>query len=167
VEGDLKDSLDGQEEILTYTATMSDDIEEEVASFSGITADAKLKIETTAKRAFIDNVEVISETTEETECSGTPEGGEVSITPPSGVPGSSYTVSATGYTEGEGISYQWQSNTNSAGWSDEGPAVEDYADMEGTAGAEGDVVEWRLVVTCTASGESAESTTAIYTVEEE
>lgn len=59
VEGKLKVSIDGQSQTLDYTAKMADPFEEISATFAGITAGSKLKIETTAKRAFIDNVEII------------------------------------------------------------------------------------------------------------
>jgi len=61
VEGDLIVSIDGQSETLSYTAVMADDFEMITASFEGVTAGSNLKIETSAKRAFIDNVEIICE----------------------------------------------------------------------------------------------------------
>ncbi|MGB7499006.1 MAG: M36 family metallopeptidase, partial [Moheibacter sp.] len=68
VEGDLKVSIDGQEQILSYTAKMADPFELVTATFTGVAAGSKLKIETTAKRAFIDNVEII--------CDGSGGGGD-------------------------------------------------------------------------------------------
>lgn len=62
VEGDLKISIDGQEETLTYAAKMADPFEEISANFIGVTAGSNLKIETTARRAFIDSVAVICNT---------------------------------------------------------------------------------------------------------
>ncbi|MFA7449172.1 MAG: hypothetical protein WCY77_12120, partial [Weeksellaceae bacterium] len=59
VEGDLKVSMDGQEQTLSYTAKMADDFEEIAALFTGVTPGSTLKIETTAKRAFIDRVEIM------------------------------------------------------------------------------------------------------------
>src|SRR5690554_5362746 len=61
VEGDLIVSIDGQSETLSYTAKMADDFEMITASFEGVTAGSNLRIETSAKRAFIDNVEIICE----------------------------------------------------------------------------------------------------------
>src|SRR5690625_5573213 len=61
VEGDLIVSIDGPSETLSYTAVMADDFEMITASFEGVTAGSNLKIETSAKRAFIDNVEIICE----------------------------------------------------------------------------------------------------------
>jgi len=100
------------------------------------------------------------------DCSGTPEGGTVTVNPETGNPGSTYTVSASGYSIGNGLSYQWQSNTNGEGWVNEGAASSEYASYIATAPEEvGDEVEWRLEVTCTLSGETALSTIAIFTVE--
>ncbi|MFA7470394.1 MAG: hypothetical protein WCY63_07450, partial [Weeksellaceae bacterium] len=44
------------------------------------------------------------------DCEGTPDGGTASVNPESGNMGSTYTVTATGYSYGLGMSYQWQSN---------------------------------------------------------
>ena len=49
-------------------------------------------------------------------CSGTPTGGSLTVTPTSGAPGSTYGVTATGYTTGTSLTYQWQySDTGAAG----------------------------------------------------
>lgn len=94
------------------------------------------------------------------DCTGTPDAGIVTAEPNSGVPGSTYTVSSFGYTFGDGLTYQWQSNTDGAGWVDEGTAESNYSDYIATAPEDlGVEVEWKLTVTCTLSGESAESTT--------
>jgi hypothetical protein len=315
VEGDLKVSIDGQEEILSYTALRTEGFEEVTATFTGVTAGSKLKIETTAKRAFIDSVEVLCEdttpgvvyctpegtnanryinnfsttggiqnisnlatgfstggygdffdthtveqiagdmvefstdivggtsgfriwvdwnqdgvfdTAEEVayassgyasshsgsfeiptdallgttrmrivnhwlsasgdvdpcatgfsygefedykfvvspmaDCAGTPDGGTVTVAPTSGNPGATYTVSSAEYTVGNGMSYQWQSNTDGAGWVNEGTAAANYSSYSATAPSEiGVEVEWRLEVTCTLSNESAFSSTATFT----
>src|SRR5690606_38105531 len=100
------------------------------------------------------------------DCDGTPDAGTVSVTPEQDNPGATYVVSATDYTVAEGITYQWQSNTDGAGWVDEGDLLDAYAAHTATAPSEfGVEVEWRLVVTCTISGESAESDTATFTTE--
>ena len=315
VEGDLKVSIDGQEEILSYTALRTEGFEEVTATFTGVTAGSKLKIETTAKRAFIDSVEVLCEdttpgvvyctpegtnanryinnfsttggiqnisnlstgfsaggygdfsathtveqiagdmvnfsadivggtagfriwvdwnqdgvfsVTEEVayhstgfkadhtgsfvvpanalvgatrmrivshwlnsqglvdpcivgftngefedytfvvtaleDCAGTPEGGSVTVAPSTGNPGATYLVSSENHTVGIGLSYQWQSNTDGAGWVNEGTASENYSAYTATAPAGiGVEVEWRLEVTCTFSTESAFSNTATFT----
>ncbi|MFA5619647.1 MAG: GEVED domain-containing protein, partial [Weeksellaceae bacterium] len=59
IEGELKVSIDGQEQNIAYTAVMADDFELVTLNFTGITAGSNLKIETTAKRAFIDDVEIV------------------------------------------------------------------------------------------------------------
>ncbi|MCZ2102341.1 MAG: GEVED domain-containing protein, partial [Chitinophagales bacterium] len=58
VEGGLIVSIDGSSQTLTYTAVMSGSFEQVTANFIGVSPNSKLKIETTAKRAFIDDVEV-------------------------------------------------------------------------------------------------------------
>lgn len=59
VEGKLEVSLTGAEpEVVTYTATMSDDFEHVSLSFDDVEANAVLTIATTAKRCFVDNVYV-------------------------------------------------------------------------------------------------------------
>ena len=61
VEGDLIVSIDGQSETLSYTAVMANEFEEVTVNFTEVTAGSNLRIETSAKRAFIDNVEIICE----------------------------------------------------------------------------------------------------------
>ena len=99
-----------------------------------------------------------------TGCTGTPSGGTVTVTPSEGAPSSTYAVSATGYTSGLGITYLWQSNTNGAGWVDIGTASSTYASLTGlTAPAFGTVIQYRLLVTCTNSSQSAFSTIGTFT----
>lgn len=70
----IKVSIDGKEAILTYSATLADPFEEVSASFTGITANSKLTIETTGtstssnQRCFIDNVEIICSTVAPATC---------------------------------------------------------------------------------------------------
>ncbi|MFN8259593.1 MAG: GEVED domain-containing protein [Chitinophagales bacterium] len=97
-------------------------------------------------------------------CTGTPTGGTVTVTPSEGAPSSTYAVSATGYTVGLGITYLWQSNTNGAGWVDIGTASSTYASLTGlTAPAFGTVIQYRLLVTCTNSSQSAYSSIGTFT----
>ena len=99
-----------------------------------------------------------------TPCSGTPTAGTTSVSPTSGAPSSSYTVSNTGHSTGSGITYQWQYSTNGGGaWTNQGAATSTYSNFTATAPASGTVI-WRLVVTCTASGQSSNSSTATFTV---
>ncbi|MGO3184312.1 MAG: GEVED domain-containing protein [Aequorivita sp.] len=98
------------------------------------------------------------------DCSGTPDAGVASVNPEQGNPDSSYTVSATGYTSANGLTFQWQSNTDGAGWENEGDLEDNYSSFEATAPAEDGIeVEWRLEVTCTFSDESSYSETATFT----
>ena len=99
-------------------------------------------------------------------CAGTPTGGTASVSPNQGPPGSNYTVSASGYTTGTGLTYQWQSNTNNGGWVNAGGATTSYANFNATAPAGlGTTVRWRLQITCTNPGGSfGYSTEATFTV---
>lgn len=98
-------------------------------------------------------------------CEGTPEAGIASVSPLSGNPGSEYFVSAQDFTVATEMNFQWQSNTNGAGWEDQGDAVANYTDYTATApGVIGDEVDWRLALTCTVSGETAFSEEATFTV---
>lgn len=98
------------------------------------------------------------------DCSGTPDGGIASVNPESGNINTPYTVSAEDYSFGNGITYQWQSNTDGAGWEDEGSVLDNYAPYSATApGENGVTVEWRLAVTCTMSSETSYSETATFT----
>lgn len=96
-------------------------------------------------------------------CSGTPNADSVAVSPASAEAGSSYSVSSNNYTEGVGITYQWQSNTNGGGWVNEGSVLSSYASLSGTAAALGTVVEYRLIVNCSASSQSDTSNTASFT----
>ncbi|MCX7548523.1 GEVED domain-containing protein [Xanthomarina sp. F1114] len=97
-------------------------------------------------------------------CTGTPDAGTAMVNPSTGNPGSAYTVSAQGITAATDMSFQWQSNTNGAGWVDEGTVQSELLTYNATAPTElGDVVEWRLISTCTNSSESATSSVATFT----
>ncbi|GGG56203.1 hypothetical protein GCM10010976_28820 [Bizionia arctica] len=98
-------------------------------------------------------------------CSGTPTGGTVTVNPTSGNPGSTYGVTATGYTIGTGLTYQWQhSDTGGAPWTNQGTTTASYVALTGlTAPALGIVRTWRLIVTCTASVSSGNSSTGTFT----
>jgi len=58
IEGDIKVTAGAQTQTFTYTATMSGDFEVKTLSFTGGTSATTIKIETTAKRAFVDDVVV-------------------------------------------------------------------------------------------------------------
>lgn len=61
VEGDLIVSIDGQSETVSYAAKMADPFEMVSVSFEGVSVGSVLTIETTAKRAFIDDVQIYCE----------------------------------------------------------------------------------------------------------
>ncbi len=97
-------------------------------------------------------------------CSGTPDAGVASVEPEEGNPNSSYTVTAVDYDVANGLTYQWQSNTDGAGWVNEGGLEDQYSAFAATApNQEGIEVAWRLEVTCTFSQETTYSETAIFT----
>ena len=98
------------------------------------------------------------------DCTGTPDAGIAAVNPTSGNPGSTYIVSAQGYTVATAMSFQWQSNLNNEGWEDQGDATATYATYTATAPTElGIEVAWRLSVTCTTSSETSFSEVATYT----
>lgn len=98
------------------------------------------------------------------DCAGTPNAGSAMVDPEMGNVNNNYVVSANGYSVNNGISYQWQSNTDEQGWIDEGESHTVYTSYTATAPSEGGIqVEWRLKVTCTASQEVTYSGIAIYT----
>src|SRR5690554_5097248 len=100
------------------------------------------------------------------DCSGTPDAGVASVNPESGNINTTHTVSSVDYSFGNGMTYQWQSNTDGAGWENEGDLLDQYASHTATAPAEyGVSVEWRLEVTCTLSSETSYSETATFTTE--
>jgi hypothetical protein len=98
-------------------------------------------------------------------CLGTPTAGTAVATPASASPGSSYTVSATGFTGATGLTFQWQYSTTGSGgpWINQGAATGTYSNVTATAPALGTTVLWHLIVTCTASGQSATSTNGTFT----
>ena len=59
VEGDIKVTVSGLDpQIVSYTSTLSGNFETKRVNFNAATSNSTVKIETTAKRAFIDNVKV-------------------------------------------------------------------------------------------------------------
>ena len=96
-------------------------------------------------------------------CSGAPTAGTTTASPVSGSPGSSYTVSATGFSSTTGLTFQWQYSTNGGTtWVNQGAATGTYSNYIATAPAMGITTNWRLVVTCTSSGQSANSNSATF-----
>ncbi len=60
-EGDIRVTAGTQVQTVTYTATITGEFETKTINFTGGTASTVLKIETTAKRAFIDDVVITAE----------------------------------------------------------------------------------------------------------
>ena len=61
VEGQIKVTITGQDtKTVSYTAPMSGSLESKSVSFTGGVANSTVTIETTAKRAFIDNIKVVT-----------------------------------------------------------------------------------------------------------
>jgi len=99
------------------------------------------------------------------DCNGMPDAGVATVNPVSGSPSATYNVSAQGFSGAPGISFQWQSNTNGAGWIDQGAATMEYGAYTATAPTQiGDQVEWRLASTCVATADTAYSGIATFTV---
>jgi len=86
-------------------------------------------------------------------CSGTPQAGIVSISDSQENAGNPYTIWATGHSVIDlNYTYQWQSNTNGAGWVNLGTATSTYADINTTAHpTKGTIITYRLIITCTNS----------------
>ena len=100
-----------------------------------------------------------------TPCTGTPNAGVTTANPTSGSPGSIYSVSASGFTNGSGQVFQWQYSDNGGGtWTNQGAATPSYSNLNGmVAPAFGIVRTWRVIVTCISTGLSANSSTATFT----
>lgn len=97
-----------------------------------------------------------------TPCSGTPTAGTSSISSSSGASGVNYTLSYTGGTTGSGISYQWQSSTDGSTWANiAGATSTSYVTSAATYSY---ITYYRLIVTCSNSGQSSASNTVSYTV---
>ena len=97
-------------------------------------------------------------------CTGTPLAGTTTTSPTSGNVGSSYTVSASGFTNASGLTFQWQYSTNGGGsWTNQGAATGTYSSYVATAPVLGTTVLWHLIVTCTSSGQSVTSNNASFT----
>lgn len=99
-----------------------------------------------------------------TPCVGIPTAGSITVNPTSGVAGSTYGVTATGFSTNTGLTFQWQYSDNGGAWNNQGTATTSYAALTGMiAPAFGIVRTWRMVVKCTASALSANSITATFT----
>lgn len=89
------------------------------------------------------------------QCSGTPTGGSATATSLN-VCGNSTTLSLTGSSSGCGLTYQWQSSPNNSTWTNiTGATSATYTATPGTS------TYYRCVITCTASGASANSASVL------
>ncbi len=97
-------------------------------------------------------------------CSGAPTAGTTTVSQATGIPGSSYTVSATGFSAATGLTFQWEYSTNGGAlWTPTGAATGTYSNYTATAPSLGITTLWRLIVTCTSSSQSATSASASFT----
>ncbi len=90
-------------------------------------------------------------------CTGTPTGGTASSSAGTVCPSQSFTLNLTGYTGASGLTFQWQSSsTGTGGWSNiSGATTIPYTLTESAS------LYYRCVVTCTASGGSANSASVL------
>ncbi len=91
-------------------------------------------------------------------CTGTPTPGTITISAASGAPNSVFTLTASGYSIGTGITYQWQSAPAAIGpWANIGGATNVPTQNITASASPGNTTFYRLLVTCTASALSAGS----------
>lgn len=99
-----------------------------------------------------------------TNCTGTPTAGTITISAATGAPGSTFTLTATGYTIGTGISYQWQIANAAAGpWANIAGATTVPSQVITAVGTASTVRYYRLLVTCTPSSGTANSNDVTFT----
>jgi len=98
-------------------------------------------------------------------CSGVPDAGTVTVTPTNGDAGSTYDVTASGYSANSGLLFLWEKSTdNGDSWDLVSmtrfyqPIIEEIAPQNN-----GDSVQYRLTVVCAISGEETESNVATFT----
>ncbi|MDD3772129.1 MAG: hypothetical protein PHC38_05665, partial [Weeksellaceae bacterium] len=99
------------------------------------------------------------------QCSGEPEGGTAVATPATGPSGQLVTLTASDYSEGEiGLSYDWEYRFDEEAWTSTGVSANSVSYY--ISGVEGTVFEARYAVSCSNSGETGYSTSAIFTIGE-
>lgn len=84
-------------------------------------------------------------------CSGTPSPGIASASPLSGNTIHTFTLTCSGYSSSGGLQFQWQSSADSSSWSNISGATTSIYTFTGISAA----TYYRCVVTCSASGSSA------------
>lgn len=87
-------------------------------------------------------------------CTGVPNAGTANTTATTVCAGNSFMLSLTGATAATGLTYQWQSSTDNATWTDIPGATTAFLNRTQTVST-----YYRCVVACTTSGNSANSTT--------
>jgi len=99
-------------------------------------------------------------------CSDEPNAGTVTVTPTNGPAGSTYEVTATGYSANSGLLFMWEKSTdNGDSWNFVSMMKEFLQPIEGEIAPpnDGDKVQYRLTVFCLESGEDSESNIATFT----
>lgn len=96
-------------------------------------------------------------------CSGTPDAGVTALSTTTGNSGSSFWASTTESPLSSGLSYQWQKYVNDA-WQDIPGATTKTAEITAENAAVGTITNYRLAVTCTASGQTSYSVPAPFTI---
>ena len=96
-------------------------------------------------------------------CTGTPVAGTASVSASASCAISTVTLSLSGYSTTTGITFQWQSSTDSTTWSNIAGATSASWSYTGTLTS---TVYFRCVVTCSYSGLSSSSAMATLTVDE-
>ena len=96
-------------------------------------------------------------------CTGIPNAGTATLSPTQGNSGSTFTASATGVTGASGLSFQWQRNVE-GNWQNIAGATTLTSTITAQTGVIGNSMEYRLAVTCTASGETVYSIPATFTI---
>ncbi|MGJ8661624.1 MAG: GEVED domain-containing protein, partial [Bacteroidota bacterium] len=92
-------------------------------------------------------------------CSGTPTGGSAITSNASPCPSIAYTVSLSGSSTTSGLTYQWQSSTDNVTFTNIAGATSSFYNTTATTS-----MYYRCILTCTASGLTATSTSVQVTV---
>ena len=96
-------------------------------------------------------------------CAGTPIAGVASTFPSTGSAGTNFTLNATGVSANSGLTYQWQTSPDATNWTNV-PGATTLPSTIPAPGVSGVIstTYYRLMVTCTNSGQSSYSTTASF-----
>ena len=96
-------------------------------------------------------------------CAGTPVAGAATTFPSTGSAGTNFTLNATGVSANSGLIYQWQTSPDATNWTNV-PGATTLPSTIPAPGVSGVIstTYYRLMVTCTNSGQSSYSTTASF-----